>query len=114
MKVLHHTEFKHILPLLHYWYRSKTVVNLVSSCLVNYNGESVMAEFSHPTTEILSSLAKSHPHTNPRRSPIVHNGFLINYTFSDLENLSCSHTQAHIHIFYRNLALIKGRKIVFF
>lgn len=71
-----------------------------------------MFDFSHPITEILSSLAKSHLHTNP----MVLKGFLINYTFSDLENSSYSHTQAHIHTYtlYRNLALIKGRKTVFF
>ena len=75
-----------------------------------------MFDLSHPTTEILSSLAKSHPYTNLRRSPMVLKGFLINYTFSDLENLSYSHTQAHIHTYplYRNLALIKSRKTVFF
>lgn len=55
VKVLHHTEFKHILPLLCYHYRRKRGGNLVSSCLVNYNGECVMFDLSHPTTEILSS-----------------------------------------------------------
>lgn len=94
-----HTEFSHMISLLHYDYRHESRWNLVRSRLIDLTGGGIMFDSSQ-STERSSRLQQNCTHTyTPIPTLMVFCGFLITHTFSDLEKLPWvpSHTHAYTH-----------------